>query len=80
MGLFGKNSPSPTNIFQQPAAAPAALPDPLPSAPQFASGAGSKPSGSRGFSSTIMTSPSGDPSATRTARRTLLGAEPVLGG
>lgn len=54
-----------------------ALPDPLPSAPSYASG-GNKPSGNAakvpGFGSTLLTSPSGvDGTNTNVQRKSLLG-------
>jgi len=65
-------------MFGSPAPTPAvpALPDPLPSAPTYASG-GAKPLGKNStpgsIGSTIMTSPQGDLSATPTGGKSLLG-------
>ena len=57
---------------------PPALPDPLPSAPSYASGAGAKPAGKAGqipaYGGTLMTSPMGaDTTGTNVQRKSLLG-------
>lgn len=59
------------------APAPPALPDPLASAPQYASGSATKATGQSkvpGFGSTLLTSGQGvDSTGTNSARKSLLG-------
>jgi len=66
--MFGGSAPTPPVP---------ALPDPLPSAPTYASGAGKSALGSGNrpgtVGSTIMTSPLGDTTSTPTAGKSLLG-------
>lgn len=56
---------------------PPPLPDPLPSAPTYASGLAKGPTGQNNaktsFGSTIMTSPLGDLAPTNTSKKSLLG-------
>jgi hypothetical protein len=66
--MFGGSAPTP----QVPA-----LPDPLPSAPTYASGSGAKPLGWANrpgtTGSTIMTSPFGDTTTPALGKKSLLG-------